>query len=139
VRKLDFQPGLTIIDPASADEIVKVARGADTPVFVVSTSGHVGREAFFDAVRAALPLDPPLHSSRSWDALSDSLWEGIRLLESDKVVIIWPDASAFRDTNQREYEIALSILSDIAESIGDSVTTDGRPKQVSVYVGGATC
>jgi hypothetical protein len=135
---MSFQPGLAIVDPAAVDKLIEAARGADLPVFVISTAGRFGREAFFDSVRAALPLDPPLESSRSWEALSDSLWEGVRSLESNSAVIVWPDASEFREHNPKDYEIALSILTDLVESISDSVATGGRPKMVSVYLGGAS-
>jgi hypothetical protein len=133
---MEFYPGLTTVDPAIADEIAIVARRANLPVFIISTAKGIGRDALFDSVRATLPLDPPLESSRSWDALSDSLWEGLRLLRSDTLVIIWPDASTYRRTSPAEYATALSILNDVVESIADDEMTGGRPKRVSVFVGG---
>lgn len=35
------------------------------------------KDDFFEAVRAVLPLDPPLVLNKVWDALSDSIWEGL--------------------------------------------------------------
>ena len=133
---MEFLPGLTVVDSAAVGEIVNAARGADLAVFVILTGGRAGREAFFDMVRAALPLDPPLQSSRSWDALSDSLWVGLLRLDSNRIVIAWPDAAGFKEASPTEYETALAVLGDVVESIGDSVFTCGRPKMVSVYVGG---
>src|SRR5438105_14851542 len=46
------------------------------------------RSTFFDAVRDTLPLDPPPHGDRSWDALADSLSGGLYLLADNLVVII---------------------------------------------------
>ncbi|MGC5033948.1 barstar family protein [Micromonospora sp. DT229] len=133
---MEFLPGLTVVDSVAVGDIIETARGADLAVFVILTGGREGREAFFDTVRATLPLDPPLQSSRSWDALSDSLWEGLIQLDSDGIVIAWSDAADFKDVSPTEYETALAVLGDVVESIGDSVGTCGRPKMVSVYVGG---
>ena len=93
---MEFLPGLTVVDPAAVGDIIGTARGADLAVFVILTGKRAGREAFFDAVRATLPLDPPLQSSRSWDALSDSLWEGLLQLDVNGIVIAWPDAAGFK-------------------------------------------
>jgi hypothetical protein len=40
---MDFQPGLTVIDPGQADEVAEAARNADLPVFIIETGGHVGQ------------------------------------------------------------------------------------------------
>jgi hypothetical protein len=45
---------------------------------------------FFEAMKALLPLDPPLVGNRSWDALSDSLWSGLDQLAADNIAIVWP-------------------------------------------------
>jgi hypothetical protein len=66
---------LTIIDPEQASGIKQNSVRHNIPAYVISTDKRAGREAFFDTVRSALPMDPPLVSCRSWDALSDSLWE----------------------------------------------------------------
>jgi hypothetical protein len=132
---MEIRPGVTFIEPETYEALTEQARGAGLPVFVVSTAGRTGREAFFDAARASLPLDPPVQSARSWEALSDSLWEGIWLQESDRVIIVWPDASEYRTTNEAEYEMALSIFRDVAESLRDATATNGRPKMLTVCVG----
>jgi hypothetical protein len=132
---MELSSNLTIIDPEQADEIKQEAVRRNIPAYVISTDQRVGREAFFDAVRGTLPLDPPLMSSRSWDALSDSLWEGIRSLGANRVVVLWPDSSLFSEGAPREFDIATSVLADVARSLADPETTRGRPVEMSIYIG----
>jgi hypothetical protein len=87
--------------------------------YVLSTGGGTGRDAFFDAVRRPLPLAPPLMSSRSWDALSDSLWEGIYSLPGNRVVILWEDGDRFKVAAPEDFEVALSILADLVRQLAD--------------------
>lgn len=132
---MELSSNLTIIDPEQADEIKQEAVRRNIPAYVISTDQRVGREAFFDAVRSTLPLDPPLISSRSWDALSDSLWEGIRSLDANRVVILWPDSPLFSERAPHEFDIATSVLADVARSLADPEATRGRPVEVSIYIG----
>lgn len=132
---MELNSHITIIDPERADEIKQNAVRRNIPVYVISTGKQVGREAFFDAVRSALPMDPPLVSSRSWDALSDSLWEGIRSLGANRVAVLWPDSSFFSEEAPREFEIATSVLADVAQSLADPKATRGRPVELSIYIG----
>lgn len=71
-------------------------------------------------------------SSRSWEALADFLWEGIRSLGADRVVVLWPDSSLFRDEAPREFDIATSVLADVAQSLTDPEATRGRPVKMSI-------
>jgi Barstar (barnase inhibitor) len=135
VKPMDLSSNLSIIDPEQADEIMQEAVRCNIPVYLISTDQRVGREAFFDAVRSALPLDPPLMSARSWEALSDSLWEGIRSLGSKHVVALWPDSSLFSEGAPCEFDIATSVLADVARSLADPEATRGRPVEMSIYIG----
>ncbi|MFI1952512.1 barstar family protein [Streptomyces xinghaiensis] len=92
--------------------------------------------AFFDAARITLPLDPPLVGSRSWDALADSLWEGIHALERGRVVMLWPDAASFAEASPEEFRTAVDVLTDVAELLSDEKATTGRPTDLCVYIGG---
>jgi hypothetical protein len=58
------------------------------------------------------------------------------VLASDAAVIVWPDAAELKEDSPEDYEISLSILRDIAESLADPAATSGRPKAVCIYVGG---
>jgi len=66
---------------------------AISKVFTLSEPESTSAESFFDSVRNSLPLDPPSIGS-SWDALADSLFEGLSELDDDELLIVWPNASA---------------------------------------------
>ncbi|WP_223188996.1 MULTISPECIES: barstar family protein [unclassified Streptomyces] len=101
---------------------------------MTTAGGAGGRAAFFNAVRAVLPLDPPVVSSHSLDALSDSLWGGIYSTDDQKIAIIWEDSLRFFEDSPKEFEDACSVLAEVAESLTDEAFTVGRPKQVRVFV-----
>ena len=82
-----------------------------------------------------MPLDPPVVSSRSWDALSDSLWEGLSSIPADEVMIVWPDATDFQRSNRPDFEGVLSVLAEVIDLMGDAKATVGDPKRVTVIVG----
>lgn len=103
--------------------------------FVLPTAGVVDRPSFFDAVRVTLPLEPPLVGSHSWDALSDSLWEGLRTHEARSFLIIWPNTAAMASAAGPDLQIALDVFVDVADSLGDPEPTCGEPKVVAVLVG----
>ncbi|MGW4162243.1 barstar family protein [Streptomyces sp. NPDC004788] len=129
-----FKSGLTWV---RGDEIHSIAHSIAEQgyrVYSLATGGGSGRVAFFDAVRAVLPLDPPVVSSRSLDALSDSLWGGIYSTGDQKIAIIWEDSSRFFHDSPEEFEDACSVLAEVAESLGDRAFTVGQPKEVRIFV-----
>jgi hypothetical protein len=130
-----LQPGLTVIRPEDAREVVQAAAAEGCPLLRLSTENRSGREGFFDAVRNSLPLDPPLVGSCSWDALSDSLWEGLHAQQLDRVVILWTDATAFAEEDPDGCRTAVEVLADVAASLQEETATMGRPTQLCVYVG----
>jgi hypothetical protein len=119
------------------DGVLRAARERGVPTFSLSTGDGAGRDAFFDAVRDALPLDPPLVSNRSWDALSDSLFGGLHALGVDRVVVVWPDAPALCDASPTDYATAVSVLTDVSESMAEPKYTNNRPTELSVYLASA--
>ena len=96
--------------------------------------GSTDRESFFRGIRAACPLDPPLVRNDNWDALSDSLWNGIDELEDSQVAIIWPDSTAMAPAAPHDFATAREILSGIAESLANSDATVGGPTLFAVVL-----
>ena len=90
--------------------------------------------AFFEGVRKSLPLDPPVVGDYSWDALSDSLWNGLDGVDASAIAIIWPGSREMARAQPEDFEIAKSILSDLTESLADAVATVGNVKQVVVIL-----
>lgn len=126
--------GLNIIQPQDAVDVQDEASQSGIAVYLLSVPEPADRQAFFDAVRAVLPLDPPLFGSAKWDALADSLWSGIHDLNDQSVVIAWPDADLMRNASPTDYEVALEVLRDTARSLADVQLAVGRPKNVYAYV-----
>jgi len=130
---MTLHEGVTMIDPAESDLIVSKADAEGARLLILTTVGTGNRAAFFDAVRRDLPLDPPLLGSESWDALSDSVWGGLDLLESSVIVILWRGAADFRTAAPDEFGMAVTVLQDLTESLASWEYTDGQPKRVCIY------
>lgn len=110
------------------------AEQAGFTAFVLPANGIIDRESFFDAVRATFPLDPPLVGSRSWDALSDSLWEGLHAHPARRIAILWTNTRIMASSASSDFETALNVLSDIANLLADRRATRDNPKEVAVLV-----
>ena len=108
------------------------AEQAGFTTFALPKHGVVDRASFFDAIRATFPLDPPLVGSRSWDALSDSLWEGLYAHESRRIAILWPTARTMATAALSEFETARQVLVDVASTyyIGDKIEMDQKVKAI---------
>lgn len=90
--------GFHEVSAADVPRILGEAARQGVLAFTLSTAGRTDQEAFFKAVRTALPLDPPLGTARMvWEALADSLWGGLDALKAPRVVIVWPDARPVAD------------------------------------------
>lgn len=108
------------------------ARMRGIRVYSLSTGVGGGRDAFFDAVRATLPLDPPLISNHSWDALSDSVFGGLYALGAGRVLLIWADAAEMAAADPSEASIAMEVLADVAATLAEPQHTQDRPTSVTV-------
>lgn len=96
--------------------------------------GIFSKDTFFNGVRATLPLDPPLTSNHSWDALNDSLWSGLELLPEEKLLIIWRTANKMRTHDIHNFKIACNILEDLPKSICDSKKREGKEASLAIVV-----
>lgn len=92
------------------------------------------KTAFFDAIKATLPLDPPIVGSQSWDALSDSIWNGLDNSTAQQLAIIWPGSDEMARTECEEFEQATSVLSDISDLLADPEATVGQTKALVVLL-----
>ncbi|GAA4305403.1 barstar family protein [Actinomadura luteofluorescens] len=129
---MEFRPGVTAVDHAEAAGLVRTAR--DEGAIVHLLAGAVDRTTFFEAVRSTFPLDPPLSSSHVWDALEDSLWEGLLQTGHRTQVIVWPDASAFQTAAPNDYATAIQVLTAVSQALADREATVGNPVTLSIFV-----
>jgi len=131
---MEFDRGLQRIGHLDVDATRRRAEEADCTVFVLPGRGIVDRAAFFDAVRATFPLDPPIVGHRVWDALSDSLWEGLYTHPARRLAILWPNAQVMARSASEDFDTALDVLAHVVASLADPQATVGHPKQVAVLV-----
>jgi hypothetical protein len=131
---MEFKPGLQRTSPLDVEATRLQAEQAGYTTFVLPARGVVDQASFFDAVRATFPLDPPLVGFRSWDALSDSLWEGLYTHPARRLAILWPNTRAMASVASSDFEIALDVLAAVANSLADPRATRDKPKEVVVVV-----
>ncbi|MBK9033551.1 MAG: barstar family protein [Myxococcales bacterium] len=86
----------------------------------------VDRSSFFQAMRATMPLDPPILSDYVWDALRDSLSQAVTDLGASHVLLVWPNAVVMEQRDPGEYAIATEMLDDIAATVADPQYVGGR-------------
>lgn len=118
---------------ALPEDTGRVLGAAGWRVFVLPR-GILDQATFFAAVRETLPLDPPVRTDRSWDALADSLWEGLHRLDGNKIAIIWPDAARMASSDPGAFDTATAVLADTAHLLADDDATLGNPKRLAVLV-----
>ncbi|MFJ7126897.1 barstar family protein [Streptomyces sp. NPDC098101] len=134
----EIRGGFHEVPASSVPELLAEAACRGVPAFTLSTGGRTDKEAFFRAVRETLPLDPPLSTTRHvWDALADSLWNGLHDLDVPHAVVVWPDAGPVAEAHG-DYAIALDILRDLPPTLADPRYTGGRHTELSVYVASAS-
>lgn len=132
---MDINPGINRFEAPDLEAArCQVAQEGYTS-FVLPDTGVFDRASFFDAVRVTFPLDPPLLGSRSWDALSDSLWEGLYRHPARRIAIIWPSTHQMAKGAPLEFNAALNVLEDVAHSLADPQATRDHSKEVAILVG----
>ncbi|WP_083411748.1 barstar family protein [Janthinobacterium sp. 1_2014MBL_MicDiv] len=123
--------GFFAVDEAAADKIILDSQREGMRVFCLPEKIS-SKDEFFDGVRNTLPLDPPLHSNRSWEALADSLWSGLDGLEDENIVIVWRDTKCMETHASEDFSIAIDILNDLPGTLADPKLTVGMPKKLLV-------
>jgi hypothetical protein len=123
-------PGLNRRTGANIERLVEELRAAGWRVYLLPL-GIGDKTAFFEAVKAVLPLDPPLVGNRSWEALSDSVWGGLDGIDANRIAIVWPRVDLGESP---DLETAMSVLEGVARSLGDAEATNGAVKEVSVVI-----
>jgi hypothetical protein len=113
--------------------IVDELRNERWHVYVLPTD-VVDKSSFFAAMRATMPLDPPVIGDR-WDALSDSLFEGLLSSEHHRIAIVWPCSTTMaKEAPRKDFENARGVLGDVADDLSDLEATEGQPKTLAVVL-----
>jgi hypothetical protein len=94
--------------------------------------GISDKARFFESVKAILPLDPPIVGiNLVWDALCDSMWEGLFQLQEKRIAIVWPIADL---EGCDDMKVALDLLEELTISLADPRLTGQNPKSVLVLL-----
>ncbi|MCA8272688.1 barstar family protein [Burkholderia sp. AU30280] len=126
------KPGLYVVDSVEAKHIAEeCSRSGWLVIFL--PSGIASKDQFYDAICRECPLDPPLNSNRSWDALADSMWSGLDELEDEKIAIFWPNSELMKTAEPDAFAIATNILADLCVSLGDRNVTASGTKTLLVF------
>lgn len=96
--------------------------------------GITDHASFVRSAMALFPFDPPWHG-RSWDAFTDSLWEGLLNLPEGRLAILWPDATTLAYSDPKTSGMVLLCLGDVSDDLADAEATVGNPKDLAVVVG----
>jgi hypothetical protein len=131
---MESKQGLHRTGALDVETTLRLAEEAGFATFVMPAKGIVDMHSFFEAVQATFPLDPPLVLLRSWDALSDSLWQGLYTLGARRIAILWPSTQAMAVSAPSDFETAMNVLADVASSLADPELTCETPKEVVVLV-----
>lgn len=131
---MEIKHGLQRTGALDVESVRLKAEQAGFTAFVLPKIGIVDRASFFEAVRATFPLDPPLKSSHSWDALSDSLWEGLYTSAHQRIVIIWQGTRTMATSATSDFDTALNVLADVASLLADPEATGGATKEIAILV-----
>ncbi|RQZ04825.1 hypothetical protein DIE15_36320 [Burkholderia sp. Bp9031] len=126
------KPGIYVIDSIEAKGIAEECRCSGWLVIFLPEK-IASKNQFFDAIRDNCPLDPPLQSNRSWDALADSLWSGLDEVDNEKIVIFWPDSERMIAAEPDASAIATDIFADLCVSLADPSATASKVKMLLVF------
>ena len=125
--------GVQKVLPNEMEAIEQRAHSQGWQIYHLHGSQIRDRETFFEAIRAGFPLNPPLMSNRSWDALSDSLWQGLFELPAHRIIISWSNSDVMA-ASPDDFETAISVFQDIVDSLADPEMTMGSTKEVTVLL-----
>lgn len=106
----------------------------DWAVYILEGIGIVSKDSFFNKVKITLPLDPSLGDYNVWDALQDSLFGGIDLLESKKICIIWDNSHIMQNADAKDYKMILEIFEDVTGLLKDDRVTCDSPKDFAIIL-----
>jgi Barstar (barnase inhibitor) len=126
-------PGIHELPNEDPQALAERLRREGWHVYVLSPDAR-DKASFFAAVINTLPLDPPWEEGNYhvWDALSDSLNEGLYESDHDRIAILWPESRRMAETAPDDFENARGVLAHVANGLSKPEATLGRPKTLMV-------
>lgn len=106
---------LVRICPADYQSLLLEMRTSGWLLYIFSAGAS--KTELFDNARRVLPLDPPLGPYLKWDALSDSLSNGLIELDSSAVAIAWIDADRLQSVDPESFHTAVEVFKHVASLV----------------------
>ncbi|MFD7262588.1 hypothetical protein [Streptomyces sp. NPDC059874] len=129
---MEFSEGIHVLAAEEAGPVLEDLSADGARVFEVDTGGSTDQESIIRGFGDVVPLEPPVHG-RSWEAFGDSLWEGLRLLGEERIVLavrgefwVTKPCGAVQD--------ALDVLGHVVELLGDERAIMGAPVALCVIL-----
>lgn len=116
------------------NEIAIVRQNAEQKKYKVYDINASCKHTIFENIKSKLPLDPPLVSNHVWDALLDSLFEGLSLEKSDEFLLICHETHEYKINHPSDYVIFLDVLKSVSDGLFDSENTAGNPKNLYIIM-----
>lgn len=89
-------------------------------------------QSFFKYISNYLPLDPPISGQIHFDALEDSLFDGLVSLNSSNIVIIWENADTMFNNDINSMIKVIVMFNDVMRSLYKYE----KVHLVVIYIGG---
>lgn len=125
------ETGLFSVDLMTGEGLIAERKRSGWRIFRLPPSIS-SKSEFFKGACQELPLDPPLRSNQSWDALADSLWSGLNGCPERKILIVWSEASMMEAEAPEDFAIAMDILQELPELLANTDITAGGTKDLIV-------
>jgi len=114
----------------SADFDTTVSQLADDSTVVYRTDRISDMKSFFYEISRVLPLDPQVHFPVNWDAIADSLWEGLYTIDAERIALFLQIEQQFAS----ELTVVIDVFEQVSEQLSDPEPTLGRLTRLDVYV-----
>lgn len=105
---------VNFINKCCSQEVEHTLQAHGFRIFKLDGARTVSAESFFLAVKESLPLSPDLSGRVNWDALVDSLFEGLSEQQEQKFSIVWSDVDAMLSRNVSDFFWAVHSLYQVA-------------------------
>lgn len=83
---------------------------------IFDLDGIANESDFLRVIKDRLPLNPPIYSG-NWNAISDSLFEGLIDLPEKKIAIVWNRAHTLMNSDLENFTLAVLVFSEVAALI----------------------
>lgn len=111
---------------------VRSVERAGGRVFRIAGDSIVDQASFVAQLKVSVPLDPPLVTGRSWDAIEDSVFGGIILaVESGVAALVWVASDVMAHADPHGFAVAVDVLESACRAVDDQ---DPPNVQATLYL-----